>query len=139
MGWNNNTVSWWRFIFLVLMMTTCTCDAIDGGGTVVDERRNYITWDDMKVNDDEHKIKMMILRKNKQSLDFIGNGTNSYYNKRDNNMSRVIVVDKNGSGDSLTVQGAIDMVPDFNSHRIKIYVLPGIYRCVKQHNPKIYY
>ncbi|XP_028768477.1 pectinesterase QRT1-like [Neltuma alba] len=42
--------------------------------------------------------------------------------------SRVIVVDQHGRGHSRTVQGAVDMVPDNNSERIKIYIYPGIYR-----------
>ncbi|KAF2305596.1 hypothetical protein GH714_006947 [Hevea brasiliensis] len=47
----------------------------------------FITWDDMKVDEGRARL-----------------------SSRDNyNRSRVIVVDKNGGGDSLTVQGAIDM------------------------------
>lgn len=42
--------------------------------------------------------------------------------------SRVIVVDKSGNGDSVTVQGAIDMVPLNNTERVKILILPGVYR-----------
>ncbi|CAN1135787.1 Pectinesterase QRT1 [Linum perenne] len=42
--------------------------------------------------------------------------------------SRVIVVDHNGGGDSVTVQGAVDMVPDFNNQRVKIHIRPGIYK-----------
>ncbi|GAV68795.1 Pectinesterase domain-containing protein, partial [Cephalotus follicularis] len=68
--------------------------------------RNVISWDDMKV--DEHRTRL---------------------NSRDDyNSSRVIVVDANGGGDSVTVQGAIDMVPEQNKERVKIYILPGIYR-----------
>lgn len=74
-----------------------------GEGNLVD----FITWEDMKVD-----LK-------KQRLDL-----------RDGyNTSRVIVVDQSGKGDSFTVQGAVDMVPMHNSERVKIYVLPGIYRC----------
>ncbi|XP_059664159.1 pectinesterase QRT1-like [Cornus florida] len=68
--------------------------------------RNYITWDDMKVDSD------------KESLDF----------RDERNVSRIIVVDKNGRADSITVQGAIDLVPHNNSQRVKIYIRPGIYR-----------
>ena len=50
--------------------------------------------------------------------------------KVDEHESGVIVVDKNGGGDSVTVQGAIDMVPENNKQRVKIYILPGIYRFV---------
>ena len=31
-------------------------------------------------------------------------------------------------GDSTTVQGAVDMVPQNNTERVKIYIYPGIYR-----------
>ncbi|XP_060673415.1 pectinesterase QRT1-like [Ziziphus jujuba] len=40
----------------------------------------------------------------------------------------VIVVDTNGGGNFSTVQGAIDMVPEHNTQRVKIYILPGTYR-----------
>ncbi|XVE80517.1 hypothetical protein DITRI_Ditri14bG0146500 [Diplodiscus trichospermus] len=67
----------------------------------------FIGWDDMKVDEDETRLSA---------------------SKIDYNQSRVIVVDKNGGGDSVTVQGAIDMVPENNKQRVKIYILPGIYR-----------
>ncbi|KAB1203837.1 Pectinesterase QRT1 [Morella rubra] len=75
------------------------------GGDV--SAKNYITWDDMKV--DEHKAGLNI---------------------RDtgDEQSRVIVVDRNGGGDSRTVQGAVDMVPEHNTQRVKINILPGLYR-----------
>ncbi|XP_077217537.1 pectinesterase QRT1-like [Tasmannia lanceolata] len=41
---------------------------------------------------------------------------------------RVIVVAKDGTGDSKTVQGAIDLVPNYNAERVKIFIQPGIYR-----------
>ena len=41
---------------------------------------------------------------------------------------RIIVVDQTGNGDSTTVQGAVDMVPQNNTERVKIYIYPGIYR-----------
>ncbi|PON94050.1 Pectinesterase, Tyr active site [Trema orientale] len=72
------------------------------------EAKNFISWDDFKV--DEMKMGLA-------SGDEYGNGS-----------SRVIVVDKSGKGQSLTVQGAIDMVPEQNTERVKIYILPGIYR-----------
>lgn len=68
---------------------------------------DVITWEDMKVD----------LKKQRQDL------------KDGYNTSRVIVVDQSGKGDSVTVQGAVDMVPMYNSDRLKIYILPGIYRC----------
>ncbi|KAF5728459.1 putative Pectinesterase U1 precursor [Tripterygium wilfordii] len=67
--------------------------------------KSFITWDDMKVD----------LRRER-------------LNSRYDGSSRVIVVDKNGGGDSVTVQGAVDMVPAYNTQRTKISILPGIYR-----------
>ncbi|PHT44002.1 Pectinesterase QRT1 [Capsicum baccatum] len=70
------------------------------------EAQPYVTWDDIKVNSN--------------ALDLNEEG----YIKS----QRVIVVDQNGNGDSVTVQGAIDMVPINNSDRIKILIRPAIYR-----------
>ncbi|KAJ7963651.1 Pectinesterase [Quillaja saponaria] len=69
--------------------------------------RNYISWDDLKVNN-RHKVNI-----------------NS---RHDNVGSRIIVVDKNGGGNSVTIQGAVNMVPQHNSERVKIHIRPGIYR-----------
>ncbi|KAL6856284.1 hypothetical protein ACP4OV_019086 [Aristida adscensionis] len=41
---------------------------------------------------------------------------------------RTIVVAQDGTGNSRTVQGAVDMVPAGNRRRVKILVRPGIYR-----------
>uniref|UniRef100_A0A0D9X1B4 Pectinesterase n=1 Tax=Leersia perrieri TaxID=77586 RepID=A0A0D9X1B4_9ORYZ len=43
-------------------------------------------------------------------------------------VTTTIVVSPDGTGHSRTVQGAVDMVPDGNSRRIKILIKPGIYR-----------
>lgn len=43
-------------------------------------------------------------------------------------LNRVIVVDQNGRGDSITVQGAVDQVPSHNLQRVIIYIHPGTYR-----------
>ncbi|KAG2678218.1 hypothetical protein I3843_12G135500 [Carya illinoinensis] len=67
---------------------------------------DYISWDDLKV--DEKKVAAGLTVGDEQG--------------------QILVVDKNGRGDSLTVQGAVDMVPENNTQRVKIYVLPGIYR-----------
>ena len=77
------------------------------------EQKDYISWDDFKVDE----LKM-------------GLASGEGYS----NGSRVIVVDKSGKGQSLTVQGAIDMVPEHNTERVKIYILPGIYRFVSLYN-----
>ncbi|CAI9088246.1 OLC1v1022526C2 [Oldenlandia corymbosa var. corymbosa] len=81
----------------------------------------YIEWDDLTVN--EYEIN--------------GNGTRKRLEIRnqEKSPSRVIVVDKNGGGDSLTVQGAVDLVPRHNRLRHKIFILPGVYR-EKVHVPK---
>ncbi|XP_048324208.1 pectinesterase QRT1 [Ziziphus jujuba] len=68
--------------------------------------KNYISWDDFKIN----------------FKDLGSNSGNAY------DFSHVIVVDKNGGGNFSTVQGAIDMVPEHNTQRVKIYILPGTYR-----------
>ncbi|CAN8301820.1 unnamed protein product [Cochlearia groenlandica] len=64
---------------------------------------SYISWEDMRVMKDV--------------------GTERRFRTK-----RVIVVDKSGRGDSVTVQGAVNLVPRSNSQRVKIFILPGIYR-----------
>ncbi|XVF03629.1 hypothetical protein REPUB_Repub05bG0009400 [Reevesia pubescens] len=93
---------------LIMVMAVFLC-GFRVGFSETDEvyRKDFISWDDMKV--DEH-----ITRLSTSRVDY--------------NQSRVIVVDKNGGGDSVTVQGAIDMVPENNKQRVKIFILPGIYR-----------
>lgn len=71
-------------------------------------RRNFITWDDLKVD-----------------------WQKAWLDTRESvNRTRLIIVDKNGGGHSSTVQGAVDLVPENNSERVKIYILPGVYRCL---------
>ncbi|KAF5198003.1 Pectinesterase [Thalictrum thalictroides] len=53
-------------------------------------------------------------------------GKSLMMNQGENN-SRIIVVSKDGTGDSLTVQGAIDLIPIQNTARVKIFILPGVY------------
>ncbi|KAJ4815454.1 Pectinesterase [Rhynchospora pubera] len=65
----------------------------------------YITWDDLSI----------------EKYSAVGNS-------KDTGGSRVIVVSKDGHGDSMTVQGAINMVPNGNSQRVKILIYPGVYR-----------
>lgn len=74
--------------------------------------QKFITWNDLKLSDD--RLDLEVVRED-------GNGSN------------IIVVDQNGKGDVTTVQGAVDMVPEHNSERIKIYILPGIYRYLKSY------
>ncbi|KAL4569543.1 hypothetical protein LXL04_025183 [Taraxacum kok-saghyz] len=84
---------------------------IYGDKQVKSSLRNYITWDDIKI--EEYK----------ETESFSSGDGNM-----NGNGSRVIVVDQNGKGHSLSVQAAVDMVPFNNSMRVKIYILPGIYR-----------
>ncbi|CAM8931252.1 unnamed protein product [Rhodiola kirilowii] len=58
----------------------------------------------------------------------ITRATSSSSSKLLTGSSSVIVVDQNGGGNSVSVQGAVDLVPDNNSERVKIFILPGIYR-----------
>ncbi|XP_075079221.1 pectinesterase QRT1-like [Nicotiana tabacum] len=68
--------------------------------------QRYITWDDIKVD--------------YNSLDLT--------NERSRKSQGVIVVDQHGNGDSITAQGAVDMVPLHNSQRVRIFIRPGTYR-----------
>ncbi|GMP52189.1 hypothetical protein CsSME_00018103 [Camellia sinensis var. sinensis] len=97
---------WVLRVFVVVVVAVLFLGVVSAeiNNQVQDE--NVITWDDMRVD----------LTKEKMGL------------REERNRSRVIVVDWNGSGDSVTVQGAVDMVPLHNSERVKIYILPGIYR-----------
>ncbi|XP_073221162.1 pectinesterase QRT1 [Cicer arietinum] len=91
-------------LFVLVFVMWVEVDLVEGGkgGGV----RNYISWEDLMV--DEQRL---VLKKSNNNKEF-----------------RVIVVDHNGHGHSKTVQGAVDLVPDWNKHRIKIYIYPGIYR-----------
>lgn len=91
------------FVMLIVEVDLAEC----GKG---DDVRNYISWEDLMVDEER-----LVLRKS------------NVYNY---NEVRVIVVDQNGNGHSKTVQGAVDLVPDWNKHRVKIYIFPGIYRFV---------
>ncbi|KAJ1410785.1 Pectinesterase, catalytic [Sesbania bispinosa] len=79
-------------------MLSLLVDLAEGGHGGV---RNYISWEDLLV-DGSLAVKS-------------------------NNEVRVIVVDQHGKGHSKTVQGAVDMVPDHNRQRVKIYIYPGLY------------
>ncbi|KAH0466796.1 hypothetical protein IEQ34_004034 [Dendrobium chrysotoxum] len=67
--------------------------------------QNFISWNDLRVDVDY---------KNSNSMNEGGR--------------EVLLVSKDGAGHSKTVQGAVDMVPAGNQHRIKIYISPGVYR-----------
>ena len=40
----------------------------------------------------------------------------------------IIVVDQSGAGNSTTIQGAVDMIPNNNPSRIKIVINYGLYK-----------
>ncbi|KAF8051336.1 hypothetical protein N665_1744s0008 [Sinapis alba] len=86
------------------------------------ELKNYISWEDLRVVEDVGTERKSFSVKVNDNL------VNQENNLAPVNASRVIVVDKRGRGDSVTVQGAVDMVPDSNSQRVKILILPGVYR-----------
>lgn len=76
------------------------------------DNNDYISWDDFKVDLSRDSVSKTEVK-----------GQQNW------NSSGIIVVDSSGqTGDSVTVQGAVDMVPDGNTHRVKILILPGIYR-----------
>ena len=76
------------------------------------DNNDYISWDDFKVDLSRDSVSKTEIK-----------GQQNW------NSSGIIVVDSSGqTGDSVTVQGAVDMVPDGNTHRVKILILPGIYR-----------
>lgn len=66
----------------------------------------FITWDDLRVDD-------------LPGDSGLSDGSSTV---------RVISVSKDGKGHSTTVQGAVDLVPDWNTDRVKILISPGIYR-----------
>lgn len=97
------------FVFFV----TCLLSGVSG----VDDQnphgqKNFITWNDCRLNLMERRSFLNNnngTRKNRMGLD-------------------VIVVAKDGTGDSETLQGAINMVQVDNTRRVKIFIRPGIYR-----------
>ncbi|KAI3769190.1 hypothetical protein L6452_00290 [Arctium lappa] len=93
----------WVAFFLVIYGHNCRVKSMG----------KYITWDDIDIDIRDDR------QKKPERFSF---------EHGDENGSRVIVVDQSGKGHSLTVQGAIDLVPFNNSIRFKIYILPGIYR-----------
>ncbi|XP_071695803.1 pectinesterase QRT1 [Rutidosis leptorrhynchoides] len=88
------------------------------GDNQVKSLRKFITWDDIKIQQQDQNHKKITERFSFDNGNGNGNG----------NRSRLIVVDQNGNGDTLTVQAAVDMVSVNNSVRVKIFILPGIYR-----------
>ncbi|KAJ3673074.1 hypothetical protein LUZ60_006448 [Juncus effusus] len=91
-------------LLLLLSLITITLHT----GTALPQRNRYITWKD--INIDEKKAYVLSTR------------------DRARTQGRVIVVSQDGRGDSRTVQGAINMVPDGNKKRVKILIHSGVYR-----------
>ncbi|KAK4746346.1 hypothetical protein SAY87_012658 [Trapa incisa] len=87
------------------------------GDATAKEGRYFISWDDLRLDQRRSGLSL----RSELRLNWTTN--------------RVIVVDKDGNGDSVSVQGAVDMVPLNNIQRVKILILPGIYR-EKVHVPK---
>lgn len=90
------------FVVVVLIFVL---EAELGSARITFRSKDYISWDDLRVSD--RRREDVNLRQES---------------------GKVIVVDGSGFGDSVTVQGAIDMVPDGNSDRVKIVIRPGTYR-----------
>lgn len=106
----------WVVLFFKLMLISDHFYVVEGWD-------NVISWDDMKLDEHDYMMVSRRMRRYDHKWDFV-----ALENDGDRNRNQFIVVDGNGRGDSATVQGAIDMVPESNSQRVKIYVLPGIYR-----------
>lgn len=70
------------------------------GAVDVSMKKSYVSWDDLEV------------------------GSVRLHSRNES----VIVVDPDGKGDCLTVQAAVDLVPENNQRRVKIHILPGLYR-----------
>lgn len=99
-------------LFLLISLNAAEC------------KRDYITWDDLKV--DVHKP-------SSSGAEYLNKQLSAASSRSSNSSSRnedviVIVVDPNGGGDCLSVQAAVDLVPHNNTRRVKILILPGIYR-----------
>ncbi|XP_061345990.1 pectinesterase QRT1 [Gastrolobium bilobum] len=91
-------------LFLLVFLMWVHVDLAEGGnGYGNGGVRNFISWEDLQVDEQSLALKS-------------------------NNEVRVIMVDQHGRGHSKTVQGAVDMVPNQNKQRVKIYIYPGIYR-----------
>ncbi|CAL1353942.1 unnamed protein product [Linum trigynum] len=82
--------------------------------------RKFISWDDARLDGYSYENGYGDEQQQGEARPSYGE---AYYKG-----SRVIVVDQNGGGDSVTVQGAVDLVHEFNTQRVKIHILPGTYR-----------
>ncbi|XP_051128596.1 pectinesterase QRT1-like [Andrographis paniculata] len=99
--------------FMVVLLLICRgrrggAQSSDGDGI-----NYYITWNDLKIQNDS-RMSISDAEKNQ--------------NSNQNQTQKIIVVDWTGAGDSATVQGAVDLVAENNTERVKIHILPGLYR-----------
>lgn len=104
----------WACLLVLAVLFSCQAEV----GFAQNETGDYITWNDFKM--DHHH--------NHHHHHHHHRHHHSCTNKDLSNPRKVIVVDKDGFGDSITVQGAVDMVPENNAQRVKIHIRPGLYR-----------
>jgi pectinesterase len=91
-----------------LMLLFVFAMALHTGLSHGNQSSHFITWEDLSIEKYSSQIGV----------------------SKDQTGGRIIVVSKDGHGNSRTVQGAINMVPDGNSERVKIIIYPGVYRQV---------
>ncbi|CAI0374063.1 unnamed protein product [Linum tenue] len=106
----------------VVLMLVGPCSAAAGEEMQTFDRK-FISWDDARLDAYSHSFDFDNGTEQQQQGEARPSHGEEYYRG-----SRVIVVDQNGGGDSVTVQGAVDLVTEFNTQRVKIHILPGIYR-----------
>ncbi|XP_078156046.1 pectinesterase QRT1-like [Carex rostrata] len=94
-------------IFHIILALLTILATIQTSSSFVKEYGEFITWNDFSISNSNYTSKAV---------------------NQAQRGSRMIVVSQDGQGNSETVQGAIDMVSDGNSERIKILIYPGIYR-----------
>ncbi|KAG0460213.1 hypothetical protein HPP92_023341 [Vanilla planifolia] len=93
--------------FMVSRILVLTISAAFFGSTNVfsGAPQSFVSWSDIRM--EEHYANSNLI---------------------DGRRSRVIRVSKDGTGNSTTIQGAVDMVPLGNKERTKIYISQGVYR-----------
>eukprot|EP01018_Ginkgo_biloba_P003743 Gb_32012 [translate_table: standard] len=101
-------------MFVLMAIVICACPTYATlqtvnkvAGSSVDLWANYTSWEDLNVEPLDSQVQML-----------------SWYNHN----RKVLIVAKDGSGHSRTVQGAVDLVPHGNRQRVKILIRAGIYR-----------
>ncbi|KAG0460223.1 hypothetical protein HPP92_023351 [Vanilla planifolia] len=99
--------------FMVSRILVLTISAAFFGSTNVfsGAPQSFVSWSDIRM--EEHYANSNLI---------------------DGRRSRVIRVSKDGTGNSTTIQGAVDMVPVGNKERTKIYISQGVYRSAYSHS-----